>query len=133
MNLLAQQITGALSAQLGSLTKFNCSPRNLAIQANFKAGSGGTTVDCYVQTSLDGGLTWADIANFHFTTVNAIGIYNLSALTPKTTQVAPTDGSLASNTAVDGILGPMYRTKWTSVGAYAGASLNVDIGCDQVQ
>jgi len=31
-------------------------------------GSGGTTSDFYVQTSLDGGVSWTDIAHFGFNT-----------------------------------------------------------------
>jgi hypothetical protein len=133
MNLLTLPIPAAIAGQIGPQIKLNGAPRNLTLQANFVPGSGGTTVDCWVQTSLDNGATWADIANFHFTTSAAKGIYNLSAATPKTTQVVPTDGSLANNTAVDGILGPIYRTKTTVVGTYVGASLSVDVASDQIQ
>src|SRR5579859_3692191 len=99
-------------------------PRNgLTIQANFAAGNGdGTSVDAYVQTSLDGGTTWIDMANFHFTTANASKAINLSARTPVTTQATPSDGSLAANTAVDGILDDALRVKWTSLGTYTGAA-----------
>jgi hypothetical protein len=80
-----------------------------------------------VQTSLDGGGTWVDVANFHFTTASARFVFNLSSATPVTTEYVPTDGSLAANTAKDGILGPLWRVKYTTVGVYAGnTNLRVD-------
>lgn len=125
-------ITTALTALVTGSTKLFGAPRNLTVQANFVYGSGGTSVDAYLQTSLDGGATWIDVANFHFTTSSGIKIYTLSALTPKTTAVTPTDGSLTANTAVDGVLGPMFRVKYTTVGTYGGTtSLAIDIAVDQ--
>ncbi|ANM12051.1 hypothetical protein [Rhizobium sp. N324] len=131
MNLFGRQIAAAASL-VSDVAKFNGAPSNLAIQAKFAYGSGGTSVDAYVQTSLDGGATWIDIAEFNFTTSAATKIFNLSALTAKTTAAVPTDGSLAANTAVDGILGSQFRLKVVSVGTYAGATrLDVDIATDQ--
>ena len=37
-------------------------PENLTVQCNFAYGSGGATVDAYVQMSVDGGSTWVDVA-----------------------------------------------------------------------
>jgi hypothetical protein len=131
MNILNLPIAAAASP-ISAIAKFNAAPRNLAVQAKFGYGSGGASVDVYLQTSLDGGLTWIDIANFHFTTSPATAIYNLSAATPKTTAVTPTDGSLAANTSVDGILGAQFRAKLVSVGTYAGATtIAVDLVTDQ--
>ena len=108
-------------------------PRNLAIQAEFTYGSGGTTVDAYVQTTFDGGGTWTDIAQFHFTTASARKIFNLSALTPVTTQATPTDGALASNTAIDGIIGSQVRVKYQSAGTYAGGTaLEIDVASARI-
>lgn len=129
MNLASLAITTATAAVISTAAiAKGGSPSNLTIQGAFTYGSGGTSADAWVQTSLDGGATWTDIANFHFTTSSARFIYNLSAATPKTTEVTPTDGTLASNTAVDGVLGPMFRVKSTTVGTYAGSTkLRVDI------
>ncbi len=96
--------------------------RSLLIQANFTYGSGGTSVDAYVQTSADGGLTWYDVAQFHFLTTSATKLYNLSNRTAVTAIATPTDGALASNTSVDGILGDRLRVKWSSTGTYAGGT-----------
>lgn len=89
------------------------------VEAIFAYGSGGTSVDAYIQTSFDQGNTWVDVANFHFTTASASKIFNLSALTPQTTALVPADGSLAANTAQDGLLGDRLRAKVVSVGVYA--------------
>jgi len=126
-------ITAAVTATAGPVLPLTGAPRNLAIQATFTYGSGGTTADAYVQTSLDGGLTWTDIANFHFTTSSARRIFNLSAATPVTSIATPSDGALSANSAVDGILGSQLRVKYASTGTYAGStSLRIDICSDQV-
>lgn len=127
-SLLAVAITTAVSAQLGPVYKYyEGSPRDLLVQANFAAGSGGTSADAYVQTTVDGGLTWTDIANFHFTTTSARRLYNLSSLTPDTTIATPGDGALTANTAVDGLIGSQLRVKYTTVGTYVGATLDIDV------
>jgi hypothetical protein len=103
-------------------------PTSLAIYATFAYGSSGTAVDAYVQTSFDGGTTWTDIAQFHFTTAAAKRMYNLSRSTVVSSIATPGDGALSSNTSVDGLLGSHYRVKWSSSGTYAGASsLAVDV------
>jgi len=135
MNLLTlSPITAAVAATASSPAKLNAPPRNLCVQANFTYGSGGTTVDAYLQTSIDGGTTWVDICNFHFTTASARFLFNLNSQTPVTTEYTPTDGSLTANTSKDGILGRQFRVKYQSSGTYAGGTtLAIDIDCDQVQ
>ena len=134
MNLLNLKAIGAAVA-LATTTpvKFFVAPRNLCVQGNFTYDSGGTTVDAYVQTSMDNGATWIDIAQFHFTTASARFVFNLSSQTPQTTEYAPTDGSLAVNTCKDGYLGNQVRIKYQTTGTYGGASmLSVDMQSDQV-
>lgn len=127
-NLLIKTITTAQAAALGPVLQSRDSQRQaVAIQGNFTYGSGGTSADAYVQTSLDSGATWTDVVNFHFTTASARFIYNLSGLTPKTTEVVPTDGALAANTSLDGVVGPLWRVKYTTVGTYAASTtLTID-------
>lgn len=85
-------------------------------------GSGGTTVRAYLQTSADNGDTPIDVACVLFGTASENAVLNLSALTPKTTQVTPSDGAMADDTNVDGILGDMFRVKVVSTGTYAGST-----------
>lgn len=127
-NLLTKTITVAQAAQLGGVLALPNAPERATLHANFVYGSGGTSVDAWVQTSLDDGASWVDVANFHFTTSSARAVFNLSAHTVVTTQHTPTDGSIASNTAKDGIIGQKWRVKYTTVGTYAGnTSLAVDL------
>jgi hypothetical protein len=140
--LLKLSITTANSLQSGagnctgttascSLTQVQVaqgSPESATVQCNFTYGSGGTSADVWIQTSLDGGLTWTDIAECGFTTSTARKLYNLSGMTPVTTVYTPTDGTLTANTAKDGIIGTWYRAKWTTVGTYAGGTtLTIDV------
>lgn len=124
----------AITAAVGSLTasplgqiQLNDAPRSLVAQAVFTAGSGGSSVDAYLQTSLDNGATWVDIAQFHFTNANAAVAVNLSSLTSVTTQYTETNGSLSANTCKDGILGPLFQVQYKSSGTYVGANLKVDV------
>lgn len=99
---------------------------NIAIQCALTYGSGGTTIDAYVQTSLDGGQTWIDVVHCGFTTASSKVVYNLSATTPNTTAVVPTDGTLAGAVAKDGIIGSQWRVKYITVGTYVATTLDID-------
>lgn len=121
--LLNVGITTAAAASVTTPVQISAyRPESMALYANFVYGSGGTSADAYVQTSHDDGLTWMDVANFHFTTSSAKAIYNLSSLTVVATTATITDGSLAANTTKDGVLGTLYRVKYTTVGTYAGST-----------
>jgi hypothetical protein len=101
-------------------------PSSIVLQATFHCGSGGTAVDCDVQTSIDG-VTFLDVANFNFAATSARLLFNLSALTPQTSQLTPTDGTLDPNTCIDGIIGHLWRCKYTTTGLYAGGTtLRID-------
>jgi hypothetical protein len=93
----------------------------MALQATFLYGAGGTTVKAYVQTTFDGEVSWTDIACFAFTTSAARRLYNLNSVTVPSI-VTPSDGALADNTAVSGLLGPVYRVKYVTTGTYTGAT-----------
>lgn len=86
-------------------------------------GSGGGEVRAYLQTDIPDG-TVADIACVLFSTASEQKLINFSALTPKLTQMAPTDGTLTDDTAIDGLLGTMLRLKVVVSGtAYAASTL----------
>lgn len=99
----------------------------LTVQFRFIYGSGGTNAKAYVQTSFDDGVTWVDIACVLFELANETRLLNFSGLTPKTTQVTPTDGSLTDDTAVDGLLGDQFRVKVVSTGTYASTMLSASL------
>ncbi len=103
--------------------------RGLTVEFIFTYGADGTTCKAWLQTSLDGGTTWIDIANGAFTTSTASKVYNLSAATPVTTAATPTDGSLADNTCVDGILGDLFRVKTTTTGTYKTSTTLKVVAC----
>jgi hypothetical protein len=96
--------------------------RALSVQAVFNYGSGGTTAKAWVQTSLDGGVTWVDIANFAFATTAGRVVNSVRTDTAVAANYTATDGTLADNTIKDGILGDRIRVKWTTTGTYAGAT-----------
>lgn len=102
----------------------------LALHANFVYGSGGISADVWVQTSLDGGATWFDIANFHFLTTSAkkVSAVVWDPATPFTAGTAPASATLAANTVLNGMLGDRFRALVTTVGTYAGSTtLAVDM------
>lgn len=117
--LLDVTITTAVTGQTGLAVTGLSNVKALALQAAFDYGSGGTTAKAYVQTSLDGGTTWVDIAAFAFTTSDATKVATLDT-TAVTTVYTPTDGSLADDTVKNGILGDRLRVKYTTTGTYAG-------------
>lgn len=94
----------------------------LLVEAAFLYGAGGTSVKCYVQTSIDGGVTWADIMSFAFTTSAGSKVSAVRASVALAAAVAPTDGSLADNTILDGLLGDRLRLKYVTTGTYTGAT-----------
>lgn len=97
------------------------------IEAKFGYGSGGTTARVWVQVTLDDGQTWIDIACFSFTTGSGVRVVNLSGLTPVTTPITPSDGALADNSFVDGILGSAMRAKVSTTGTYSNTLLSVKV------
>jgi hypothetical protein len=95
----------------------------LCAELRLAYGSGGLTIRAYLQTSLDQETTAIDIACVLFGVASEAAVLNFSALTPKLTQVTPTDGAMADDTAIDGILGDRFRLKVVSTGTYAGSTV----------
>lgn len=116
----AATVVGSVFQLRGAPVQRNL-PGSISLQANFAWGSGGTTANVYIQTSLDGGTTWCDALTFGFTTAIArfVGTVNSGkSVIPATF----TDGSLAINTVNDGLFGPLWRAKLVSTGTYAGGT-----------
>jgi hypothetical protein len=121
LTLLNVALAADVTAAVTTPQPVHGSPRELALYANFVRAGGGTTAVARVQTTFDNAATWVDIANFAFTTSSAVRVYNLTNVAV-TSIATPTDGTLADNTAVNGLLGTQFRVKYTTVGTYTGAS-----------
>jgi hypothetical protein len=126
-SLGAFNITTA-GTQVGSAVEGLDGLLSMRLQARFALGSGGTTCKLYVQTSIDDGNTWGDFACIAFGNSNSESpVLNFTNLTPKTTQLLLTDGTLADDTAIDGIISSMVRCKVVTAGTYGGSTvLTVD-------
>ena len=119
--ILAAVLAAAVTADVSSGVFVLGRLESLTLQAIITVAGGGTTAKAWVQTSFDGGVTWVDIANFAFTTATATRLYHLTPVAV-TTIATPTDGTLADNTAVNGLIGDRLRVKLTTTGTYTGAS-----------
>jgi hypothetical protein len=101
-------------------------PAHLHVQELFTYGSGGTSVDVWVQTSLDAGTNWSDVIHFaQLLLANARFVAAASSV-PAAAPVLPTDGTSAVNTVVVGVFGQWWRVKYIVVGTYAATTLRLD-------
>jgi hypothetical protein len=129
--LLNVPVTTAVTAQVSPTFQLRGSPgqqplpASITLQANFTYGSGGTTVDAWAQTSLDGGTTWCDVAHFAFTTAPLRSVTSVTS-SKSFAQAAATDATLTAGTVNDGLFGPLWRVKYTTTGTYAGTTLRID-------
>lgn len=119
--ILNATLAGAVTADVTAGVFVLPRTESLTLDATITVAGGGTTAKAWVQTSFDAGTSWVDIANFAFTTATAKRLYHLTPVAV-TTIATPTEGSLADNTAVNGLLGTMVRVKLTTTGTYTGAS-----------
>lgn len=115
-------ITTALTAQVQTPIDDLDGVTAVTIECAFQYGSGGTSLSALVQTSLDEGITWRDVARFDFTTVSDVRYSNLSGLTPK---VNVAYVALASAGVIDGLLGDQLRAVITSVGTYVNTTVGI--------
>ncbi len=92
----------------------------VTISARLAYGAGGTTVIAKVQTSLNQGTTWIDVARFDFAMAGAEKIITLNraAITSPYTVI-----DLAAEGSVNGILGDRLRAIITSTGTYTGSTV----------
>jgi hypothetical protein len=97
------------------------------LRCQFAYGSGGTTAKCWVQTSLDNGENWQDVACFAFTTASAVKEFTISGLTPVMTAYTPVQASMSDDTCKDGIVGSIWRATLTTTGTYGNSNLIVSI------
>ncbi len=81
---------------------------------DFDYRGGGTTAIVIVQTSLNQGSDWIDIARFDFATASRQAVCNLTSVAKGVTTVV----ALAAEGVLDGILGDRLRAKRTTTGTY---------------
>lgn len=117
---ITSAVTNSLSTPIEGLGRLG----GLSLSATLTYVSGGATIKAYVQTSLDGGTTWHDVGCFAFAVAGATKRGHISRQ-----QVlaigAPTTGTLADDTLVQGYLGDRLRVAFTSTGVYVGAVLTL--------
>src|SRR6476469_6593996 len=70
--------------------------KSLSVQASLTYGSGGTSIDVWVQTSFDGGVSWCDIMNFNYTTAGGRKVSTVVMSTALAAAVTPTDGTMGA-------------------------------------
>jgi hypothetical protein len=88
-------------------------------------GSGAaTTLNCYLQTSFDGGTNWADVVSFTQFGVASARV-GAAVVQAAVAPAALTDGTLAAGSA-NALFGPWWRVKYVVVGAYTATTLRVD-------
>jgi hypothetical protein len=112
---------GAAATQVGEVVDDLSGAFAITLSARLAYGSGGTSCYAVVETSLDQGVTWVQIARFDFTTSGLQKVMTVSGLTPRI--AAATAGSLAADTALDGTLGDRLRATVVSTGTYAGSTV----------
>lgn len=112
---------GAAATQIGDVVDDLSGALAITISARLAYGSGGTSCYAVVETSLDQGVTWVQIARFDFTTSGLQKLLTVSGLTPRI--AAANAGSLSADTALDGTIGDRLRATVVSTGTYAGSTV----------
>jgi len=118
-------ITAATSATVGG-TAFMVPETAVAASFMyvFNSGTGGTAAKAYIQTSVDGGTTWADVSSFAGASADLNKTSSVSGVIAGAHATA-LDGTLADNTDLDGFFGTQWRVKYVTTGTYTGANLKV--------
>lgn len=111
----------AAATQVGDVIDDLGGATAITLSARLGYGSGGTSCYALVETSLDQGVTWVQIARFDFTTSGAQKILTVSGLTPRLSVASA--GSLSADTALDGTIGDRLRATVVSTGTYAGSTV----------
>ena len=130
--LLNVPVTTAVTAQVGGVYVLRNAPGGLAplgitVQGT-ATGSGGTTMQWWLQTSIDGGTTWCDVASFSHAAAGRVAGTVTAAPQAGVVPAAATDGTLASATVVN-LLGGYWRIKYTTTGTWTTGNLRVDVAC----
>jgi hypothetical protein len=101
-------------------------PAQVLVQETFTYGSGGASVDAFLQTSYDAGGTWNDVIHFAQLLLASKRVLWGLASTPPAAAVdvsAGDDGTILANTLVPGVFGSWWRVKYIVAGTYAGGTI----------
>jgi hypothetical protein len=120
--LLSQHTLAAAETYVTDPVRLAPGTKTLAVLAKFVRAGGGTTAKAYVQTTLDNGSTWMDVASLAFATTTANQLAVVKTDVAVAAAVVPTDGTMTDDTILDGVLGDRVRVKLITVGTYSGAS-----------
>lgn len=122
------QITAAVSQQvLKTVNSGFLTSSRLTFACTLTGASGGTHIKAYMQTSINGGAAWYDIACFAFTDTPGEKFLTVDPGKAVETATALTLFGLADNTARSGFLGEALRLGLDISGTYTGTpSLTID-------
>ena len=93
--------------------------KHLEVEAKFNFGAGGTQVLVFVQTSIDGGVSFFDIMNIRFTNATANRISSVHRDTSVAAAITPLNLTLANNQILNGLIGDRVRVVIVTTGTYA--------------
>lgn len=117
-------LTAALNAQAYTPIEKLDGMSSVTLEFLFQYGSGGASCIAKVQTSIDGGVTWLDVARADFANVSRAPVtFNLNAGGQSFSAAAY--AALATEGINDGILGDRLRALVTSTGIFANTSLGI--------
>jgi len=100
-----------------------------SVLLDFRSATGPQLLDgdpyirAYLQTSLDDGNSVIDLASVVFQSTNQQQVFNIAADTTSTAPMTATDGALADNTILGGLLGNRLRLKVTTQGTWVNTYL----------
>lgn len=116
-------VTGTTTTPVVDLTgMFYC-----LAQIVFDYGSGGTSAKFYIQTSIDGAVTWRDIICFALTTSDRTAQAAVNVWIALAANQANQDAALSDNTILNGLLGDRLRVKYTTTGTYVATTAKIDV------
>lgn len=116
-----QALTTALSAAQTDPIKIPADVCVITFMAKLTVGGGGTDADLWVQSSADGGTSWHDIIQFHFTNSTLVKVGSVNGLIASTHATATT-ATLADNTIVNGYIGTQLRVHYLTTGTFTGTT-----------
>ncbi len=102
-------------------------PQVLFLHGNFVRTAGAGPLDVFLQTSLDEGLTWSDVAHLRYAAASRRSWVMLSNfVTFGAAVLACGDGTLAVDTRLSGVVADLFRIRMDVVAGY-DATLRLDL------